>query len=121
MTQTTPHTERRRTPRRQPALGTVFQLVDLPLNVPDRETVALVWNISLGGVSFLFPHPIQTGTQLHGRLMSKRDGGKSVEVQVRVTHSVALQTGDFLMGCQFENPITPEQMSYFVDEALIGL
>lgn len=118
MINTTSPAERRRTPRRQPALGTVLQLTDLPSG--ESDNVALVWNISLGGVSFLYPRPFATGTELTGKLISKRSA-VSLPVVMTVTHSVALQTGDYVMGCQFRQPITSEQMSSFVDEALLGL
>ncbi|MCX7702249.1 MAG: PilZ domain-containing protein [Gemmataceae bacterium] len=110
--------ERRRTPRRQPALGTILRLAEVPAGETDQ--VALVWNISIGGVSFLYPRPFSPGTELRGDLVSKR-AAVSIPVVMRVTHSVALQTGDYVMGCQFREPITAEQMGHFVDEALVGL
>jgi hypothetical protein len=122
MSQATPPAERRRTPRRQPALGTVLRLSDVALSERDRETVALVWNISLGGVSFLYPRPFPPGTHLQAELVSKRSSEKTaVPIGLRVRHCFALQTGDYLLGCQFDQPISPEQMSHFVDEALLGL
>ncbi len=109
--------ERRRTPRRQPAVGTVLRWVDVPAN--DSDHFALVWNISLGGISLLYPRPFSLGMELRAEIISKRSA-ISLPITMRVTHCVALKTGDYVIGCQFLQPITGEQMNDFVDEALVG-
>ena len=101
--------DRRRAPRRQPALGTVLNL-DGP-DGPPRQ--GLVWNISLSGVSMLLPERIEPGTALSGALVTTDDAGR-LPVRMRVAHVCLLQTGDYFLGAQFDRPLTPDEMRPFL-------
>lgn len=100
--------DRRRAPRRQPALGTVINL-DIPAG---EYRQGLVWNLSSTGVSLLLPEPVDPGTMMMGSLSA--DDGSHLPVQMKVAHVCLLRTGDYFLGAQFERALTPEEMRPFV-------
>jgi hypothetical protein len=112
MTVATPTAERRRAPRRQPALGTFLRL---ELVAGQGKRLGLVWNISASGISLLFNEALQAGAILHGDLATER--GAALPVTMRVVHVSQLQTGDYILGCQFERPLSADDMRPFVAEA----
>lgn len=100
-----PSPENRRThPRRQPTADTVCRLESGP-------NLGLVWNISAGGVSMLLREELERGTTVHGRLES---AGTALPVTLRVAHVARLRTGDYLVGGQFDRPLTASEMQPFV-------
>jgi hypothetical protein len=101
--------DRRTAVRRQPTLGTVCRLESRT----DDENVGLVWNISTGGVSMLLSGVMERGKTIKGVLATANDTF-SLPITVRVTHVAQLQTGDFLVGGQFDRPIANEAMQHFV-------
>ncbi len=100
--------ERRRAPRRQPAVGTVCRL-------ENGGGVGLVWNISAGGVSMLLHEQPKPGTTLKGELMTT-DQTHTVPISMRITHVARLRTGDYIIGGPFGRPLAPEEMRPFVAE-----
>jgi hypothetical protein len=103
-------TDRRGTARRQPTLGTVCRLEARP---GTDGGVGLVWNISTGGVSMLFNGGMERGSTISGVLATSADGF-SLPVTVKVTHVAPLQTGDYLIGGQFDRPIAAESIQHFL-------
>lgn len=105
-------TDRRGAARRQPTLGTVCRLDSRA----ERDGgVGLVWNISTGGVSMLLNGGMDRGSTLKSVLACSTDGFL-LPVTVKVTHVAHLQTGDYLVGGQFDRPIAAEQMEHFLPE-----
>ena len=105
--------ERRTTARRQPTLGTICRME--PRDGMSTE-VGLVWNISTGGVSMLFNDRLDCGVTLKGVLVTSNDGF-SLPVTMRVAHVAKLQTGDFLIGTQFDQPMSADEMRHFLPDA----
>jgi hypothetical protein len=105
--------DRRTTARRQPTLGTVCRMEPGDGKAP---CLGLVWNISTGGVSMLFNNRLERGATLKGVLATSNDGF-SLPVTMRVAHVAPLQTGDYLIGTQFDRPLAAEQMRHFLPEA----
>ena len=103
-------TERRVATRRQPALGTVCRL---RLDPDDDPALGLVWNISASGVSMLLPTPHTPGGLIPGELETMTRG-ESLSVRLRVVHVRKLETGDFIMGAQFDRPLSEAEMAPFV-------
>jgi len=101
--------------RRQPTLGTVCQLESANDDAPG---LGLVWNISNGGVSMLLNCPVDRGVTIKGQLATSMDGF-SLPVTMRVAHIAALSTGDFLVGTQFDQPLTDEQLGHFLPTVAI--
>lgn len=101
---TPPAENRRAHPRRQPAADTVCRLESAP-------NLGLVWNISAGGVSMLLRDELARGATVHGRLES---AGTALPVTLRVAHVARLRTGDFIVGGQFDRPLTADEMRPFV-------
>lgn len=104
--------ERRTHARRQPTLGTVCRL-DGNGKAP---AVGLVWNISTGGFSMLFNDRMERGAELSGVLTTSVDGF-ALPVHGRVAHVAPLQTGDFLIGTQFDRPLAADEMNHFLPDA----
>ena len=102
--------DRRRAPRRQPTAGTVLDL-EGPPGGPPRQ--GLVWNISTGGVSLLLPEPVDPGTILGGELVTTDAGGR-VPVRLRIAHVRLLRTGDYVLGAQFDRPLSPDELQPFL-------
>ena len=105
-------TERRISPRRQPALGTVCRL-DSPDGGP--AAVVLVWNISATGISVLAAEPHSTGTALAG-FLEKTEGDHAQRIVMRVVHAKRLETGDYFLGAHFDQPLTAAELKPFVAE-----
>jgi hypothetical protein len=103
-------TERRTAPRRQPAVGTVCRLT-----ASDGQSVgtALVWNISRSGVSMLLPTSLAAGTTLRADLRAASTP-EELPVNLRVAHVRQLQTGDFVLGGQFERTLEPNELRLFL-------
>ena len=104
--------DRRIAPRRQPAMGTVCRL-DAD-DGPSR--IALVWNISVTGVSVLSPDPRPTGTVLTGYL-EQTEGDTMLRVSMRVVHAKRLDTGDYFLGAHFDRRLTEDEMKPFIAES----
>jgi hypothetical protein len=103
-------TDRRRAPRRQPALGTILRLDQL--DADGKKRFGLVWNISTTGLSMLFNEHVRAGDTLRGDLATERGSAKSVVV--RIAHVSKLMTGDFVLGCQFDHPMSTDELRPFV-------
>ena len=101
--------ERRSAARRQPTLGTICRLA-----AADGSDLgsALVWNLSLRGVSLLLGQRLEPGTVVTAELVN--EAGVAVRRGMRVAHAAKLQTGDFALGGQFDQELTPDEMSRFV-------
>jgi hypothetical protein len=109
--------ERRRAPRRQPALGTVLRL-DAARDQEPR--LGLVWNISASGLSLLLHEPVERGAALRGSLATA-DDAPFLPVEVRVAHVKRLRTGDYVLGGQFERPLLPDEIQRFVGPLSIAM
>ena len=105
--------ERRTATCRQPTLGTVCRMES---QAGIDGGVGLVWNISTGGVSMLFNDRLERGVTVKGVLATSTNGF-SLPVTARVTHVATLQTGDYLIGCQFDRPIAATEMRHFLPDA----
>jgi hypothetical protein len=101
--------ERRVAPRRQPAMGTVCRLD----TDEGPSTLALVWNISVTGISVLAAAPCPAGTVLSGYL-EKTEGDHMHRVSMRVIHVKKLQDGDWFLGAHFDKPLTADELKPFV-------
>ena len=108
----TSSSERRVSPRRQPAMGTVCRL-DSEDGGP--AALALVWNISSSGISVLVADPRAPGSFLSGYL-EKTEGDHVQRVAMRVVHMKKLETGDYFLGAHFDQPLTAEELKPFVAE-----
>ena len=102
--------DRRTSPRRQPAVGTICRLA---LGVNNRPGVSLVWNISHGGVSLLASEPIQPGSAVHGELETL-NGQRKLPVDFHVSHLSKLTTGDYCIGARFDSDIDDDAMKPFL-------
>jgi hypothetical protein len=101
--------ERRRAPRRRPALNTVCRLTG-----PDGGEVGcgLVWNLSASGVSMLLNVPLEPGTGLCAELANA--AGEAVRLGLSVVHLSRLRTGDYVLGGQFTRPLDEAELRPFV-------
>jgi hypothetical protein len=102
--------ERRIAARRQPAMGAVCRL-DAPDGGP--STLALVWNISLTGISMLLHTPPDPGAALAG-FLEVLNGDAMLRVAMKVVHVKQLDTGDYFVGAHFDNPLSADEMRPFV-------
>lgn len=100
-----PAVERRVARRFQPAFGTVYRLND--------TDDALVWNVSTTGVSMFVAAPPQPGTQVPGALVLEA-GDTVVLAPVRVVHVRKVETGDYVVGAQFEHPLSLDDLQPFL-------
>jgi hypothetical protein len=112
-TKTKTGVDRRTAARRQPTLGTVCRMEP---QSGQEAGVGLVWNISAGGVSMLFNDHMERGATVKGVLATSTDGF-TIPVTVRVTHVAPLVTGDYLIGCQFDEPLDADDMRHFLPDA----
>lgn len=99
--------DRRLAPRFQPAFGTVCRFDH------EHPRVGLVWNLSRTGVSMLLADPPAAGTKAVGELTAEV-GGAALPVTLHVVHVRPVDTGDYLLGAKFEQPLEPEQMRPFL-------
>ena len=102
--------ERRIAPRFQPALGTVCRIAR---SNTDPAVVGLVWNISETGVSMLIGKPPKAGRELPAELTSELSGQR-LAVTLRVVHVRPMQTGDYVLGAQFEQPLGSDEIQLFL-------
>lgn len=109
----TSSSERRIAPRRQPAMGTVLRL-DAPDGGP--SPVALVWNISMTGISMLLHSPRPSGSEMAG-FLEPMIGDEMQRVQMKVVHVKLLDTGDYFVGAHFDRPLTNDELKPFVADA----
>lgn len=105
--------ERRGAVRRQPTLGTICRLDTRTDHSPG---VGLVWNISTSGISMLLNCPLDRGAAVKGVLATTNDG-YTLPVTLRVAHVAQLQTGDYLIGGQFDRPLAADEMRHFLPAA----
>ena len=106
-----PSADRRIAPRFQPAFGTVCRIASA--KQADHATVGLVWNISETGISMLLGNPPKAGTEVAGELTADA-GSKTLPVVLHVVHVRPIQTGDFVLGAQFDRPLNEEEIRMFV-------
>lgn len=102
--------DRRTSPRRQPAIGTICRL---SLGLNNHPGIGLVWNISHGGVSLLTTAPIEPGSAVHGELETM-NGQRKLPIDFHVSHLSKLQTGDYCVGARFDQAIDDEAMRQFL-------
>lgn len=105
-----PAVNRRTAQRFQPTFGTICRIP--PKTTADVAVVGLVWNISETGVSMLMGNPPKAGSEVPGELTA-RSGDKVLSVTLRVVHVRPIETGDFVLGAQFERPLNPEEIEMF--------
>jgi hypothetical protein len=104
-------TERRVTPRFQPAFGTICRL-----HIPGengRTVVGLVWNISESGVSMLIADPPTRGAELDAELTTE-SGGDFLPVAIRVVHVREMPVGDYFVGAQFARHLEETELKRFL-------
>jgi hypothetical protein len=99
--------DRRVAPRFQPAFGTVCRFDR------DHPRVGLVWNLSRTGVSMLLADPPEAGTKVVGELTAE-GSAIGLPVTLHVVHVRPVDTGDYLLGARFVDPLDPEQMRPFL-------
>jgi len=105
-----PVINRRQSQRRQPTLGTICRIES---DNDDASGLGLVWNISHGGVSMLLNNPVDRGMTINGVLATSIDGFE-LQVTMRVAHITTLATGDYLVGTQFDQPLTDRELAHFL-------
>lgn len=104
--------EHRVATRRQPALGTLCRL---DAGAGKRSHLGLVWNLSASGVSMLLHEPLAPDAVLDAELTAV-DDRRSVPVTLRVVHVRQIRTGDYFLGAQFQEPLSPETLQPFLAE-----
>ena len=112
MSTATSDSERRVSPRRQPAMGTVCRL-DAEDGGP--SALALVWNISGTGISVLVAGPRPAGVVLSGYL-EKTEGDHMRRIAMRVIHVKRLDGGDYILGAHFDSPLSTDELKPFVED-----
>jgi hypothetical protein len=101
--------ERRRAPRRQPAIGTVCQFK--PKSA--LSGLGLVWNISTSGVSVLANQPCAAGIRLDGELRTLDERAK-LPITFDVAHVKELETGDYVIAGPFPKLLAAAKIKPFV-------
>lgn len=101
--------DRRSATRRQPTVGTTC-CVHADGGI---ELQGLVWNLSASGVSILLSNPLESGVRYEIDLMDA-GGDNPVRRGVRIAHVRRLRTGDYIIGGQFERPLSAEEMAPFL-------
>jgi hypothetical protein len=81
------------------------------LYIAGRSESELAWvrDLSLLGVSLLLPQRLEPGTALDIRIRSAQDN-KLVERAARVIHSTPQANGEWVIGCEFAAPLSPEDL-----------
>src|SRR5262245_22359954 len=97
---------RRKEPRYQCGPTTTSKVVEEECETPRQ---AWVRNISTSGVGLLYGQPVEPGD---GLLVQLRVAGmnKSFELRARVIHCTRQISGDYLLGCAFENQLTADDL-----------
>src|SRR5439155_25100151 len=106
-----PSVERRVAHRFQPAFGTVCR-ISAPAGA-ESVIVGLVWNISETGISMLLGTPPKAGSEVAGELTSGA-GGQKLPVTLRVVHVRPIETGDYVLGAQFQRRLNADEVRMFV-------
>src|SRR5262245_39067704 len=101
--------ERRRAPRRQPAIGTICQFT------PSSAVtgLGLVWNISTSGVSVLANKSCDAGIRLEARLKTL-DERATLPISFDVAHVKALETGDYVIAGPFPKLVAAAKIKPFI-------
>jgi hypothetical protein len=102
-------TERRRAPRRQPAIGTICQF----MSGSQVNGLGLVWNISTSGVSVLANRPCEAGIRLEAELKTL-DEQATLPISFHVAHVKELETGDFVLAGPFPKLIAASKIRPFI-------
>jgi len=101
--------ERRRSPRRQPAIGTICQFTPRCA----VNGMGLVWNISTSGVSVLANQPCEAGVRLEGELRTL-DERATLPISFNVAHVKELETGDYVIAGPFPKTIAAAKIKPFI-------
>ena len=96
--------EQRKTPRHESGVDTLSTNPDNP----GMSWGAKVRNVSTTGLGMRICYPFKPGTALEVRLQESR---VSRSLQVRVVHAIDLTDGNWLLGCEFTQPLTEEEVS----------
>jgi hypothetical protein len=101
--------ERRRAPRRQPAIGTICQFTPRCA----VNGMGLVWNISTSGVSVLANQPCAAGVRLEGELKTL-DERATLPISFDVAHVKELETGDYVIAGPFAKMVAAAKIKPFI-------
>jgi hypothetical protein len=74
---------------------------------------ARVRDLSRTGVGLLSSAPFEPGTTLLLRLQSRHDS-RSVSLQARVVHCALHYSGHWIVGCQLDQPLTPDRLKALI-------
>jgi hypothetical protein len=66
-------------------------------------------DLSTRGVGMLLPEPLSPETLVVVQLKSN-DGQRSYALPARVIHATTQPTGDWLVGCEFADPLTADDL-----------
>jgi hypothetical protein len=101
--------ERRRAPRRQPAIGTICRFT----SGSAVGGLGLVWNISTTGVSVLSSASCAAGVRVEGELQTL-DDRSTLPISFDVAHVKALETGDYVIAGPFPHSLSAAKLKPFV-------
>jgi len=101
----------RRAGMRIPVLETSKRLVAA---VGDDFYLAKIRNISPEGISIVLTRPLEIGTTLSVDLIDTKTNRFSRTLAVAVCWCVEHPSGDWILGGQFNSPLTEEEMDYFL-------
>src|SRR5262245_20824094 len=83
-----------------------------PARVAAGETehprLAWVYNLSTSGIGLLLEEPVEAAIVLEIDLITP--AGQRIMTRGRVAHASRRADGNWLVGCQFEQPIDPDQL-----------
>jgi len=96
---------------RLPCLETSKRLVAA---IGDDFCLAKVRNISPDGMSLVLNRPLEADTLLNVDLIDTKTNRFSRTLEVRVCYCLEHPSGDWIMGGSFANPLTVEEMQYFL-------
>jgi hypothetical protein len=77
--------------------------------------IGKVQNVSSGGVGLIMNRRFEPGTTLIVELSAKPKGILR-PLPVRVIHATPEQKGQWLIGCTFARPLSPEELQAFLQE-----